>query len=170
MWGCGTELRGEVGRWGCGLHSVRWNDSALGDFDESPSHQFHYLRSVFRYQSLEAWKRAHAAAVLLLRQTDVASRPRTWSVFDQLRRAVVSVEANIVEGYALGSPRLYQRHIRIALGSAAEAECLARLAGELEYLPESVVKEVESLLGNTMRTLHGLLRQPNQIVSRRRLG
>jgi len=85
-------------------------------------------------------------------------------VFDQLRRAAVSVEANIVEGYALGTSKLFRRHLRIAMGSAAEAECLARLAGELRYLPEPVVKELEALLGGTMRALHGLLGRPRRAV------
>lgn len=86
--------------------------------------------------------------------------PRVRSLFDQLRRAVVSIEANIVEGYALGTPALCRRHLRIAMGSAAEAECLTRLAGELGYLPDTFVKESEGILGDTMRTLHGLLRNP----------
>ena len=115
---------------------------------------------VYSYRTLEAWKRAHAAAVLALRATDGAYHPRSRGVFDQLKRAAVSVEANIVEGYALGTPRLCRRHLRIALGSAAEAECLARLAGELGYLEGSVVGELESILGATMRALRGLMRSP----------
>ena len=117
-----------------------------------------------KYQSFEAWKRAHAAAVLALTATDGARQPRNWAVFDQLRRAAVSVEANIVEGYALGTSKLFRRHLRIAMGSAAEAECLARLASELRYLPEAVVKELEGLLGGTMRALHGLLDRPRRAV------
>ncbi len=119
-----------------------------------------------KYQTLEAWKRAHAAVLLTLRSTDSAYHPRARAVFDQLRRAVVSVEANIVEGYALGTVPLCRRHLRIALGSAAEAECLIRTAGELGYLPEQVTSDVEVLLGNTMRTLHGLLRS-SPIIRRR---
>ena len=76
----------------------------------------------------------------------------------QLRRAVTSVEANIVEGYALGTPPLFRRHLRIAMGSAAEAECLTRAGGELQYLPGDVVRELERLLERTMAAVHGLLR------------
>ena len=113
---------------------------------------------MYKYQSLEAWKGAHAALLLVLRSTDAAYHPRARSLFDQIRRAAVSVEANIVEGYALGTPGLCQRHLRIALGSAAEAECLIRVAGELEYLTEGTSREIEELLSHAMRALHGLLR------------
>lgn len=114
---------------------------------------------MYRYQSLEAWKRAHAAAVLVLRSTDAPAHPKCREVFSQLRRAVISVEANIVEGYALGTADLYRRHLRIALGSAAEAECLIRLSRDVNYLTDTTAKEIESILGNAMRALHGLLRR-----------
>src|SRR2546426_7869989 len=38
---------------------------------------------------------------------------------------------SIVEGYALSTPLQFRRHLRIAMGSAAEAESLTRAAGEL---------------------------------------
>jgi hypothetical protein len=52
------------------------------------------------YQSLHVWRRAHSLVIATLRETETR-QPKTWAVFDQLRRAAVSVEANIVEGYAL---------------------------------------------------------------------
>jgi four helix bundle protein len=113
-----------------------------------------------KYQSLVAWKRAHAVAVLVLRATDAAYHPRSRALFDQVRRAAISIEANVVEGYALGSSRQFRKHLRIALGSAAEAECLVRTARELAYLPEDTAVEMENLLGSTMRVLLGLLRAP----------
>jgi four helix bundle protein len=77
-----------------------------------------------------------------------------------LRRAVISVEANIVEGYALGTTPLFRRHLRIAMGSAAAAECLTRAAGELLYLPDDVVEELERLLERTMAAMPGLTHRP----------
>ena len=112
------------------------------------------------YRTLEAWKRPHGAALLALRATDGAYHPRSKSLFEQLKRAAVSVEANIVEGYALNTAPLCRRHFRIAIGSAAEAECLVRLAGELGYLESSVVNQLEKILGDAMRALRGLMRRP----------
>ncbi len=111
------------------------------------------------YRSLDAWQKAHSALLLVLRATDASYHPRCRALFDQLRRAAISTEANIVEGYALGTLRYFQQHMRIALGSAAEAECLGRVARELGYLPEEVVRELERLLGSSMRALHGLIRR-----------
>ena len=97
-------------------------------------------------------------ALLVLRATDSAYHPKSRSLFDQIRRSAFSIEANIVEGYALGTRPQFLRHLRIARGSAAEAECMARLAVEAGYLSKEAGREIEDLLAGTMRTLHGLLR------------
>jgi four helix bundle protein len=112
------------------------------------------------YRSLLAWQRAHEAVVVTLRASDQHYRPQARAVFDQLRRAIISIEANIVEGYALRTPLLFRKHLRIALGSAAEAECLVRVSGELEYLPANTIKELRRLLDGTIRTLVGFMRKP----------
>jgi len=114
--------------------------------------------SVHKYRSLAAWQAAHGLLLLTLRATDAASHPRCYALFDQMRRSAVSVEANIVEGYALGSTAQFKRHLRIALGSAAESECLARVAGEVGYLADDRVKALEGLTGRVIRTVQGLLK------------
>lgn len=117
-----------------------------------------YGSRVYAYQRLEAWKRAHHALMLTLQATDAAYHPRSRALFDQLKRAAISVEANIAEGYALGTVPLYRRHIRIALGSAAEAECLTRIAGEAGYLPVAVIGDLETTFGLALASLSGLFR------------
>lgn len=98
---------------------------------------------------------------MTLRAIDGANRPKTWALFDQLKRAAISVEANIVEGYALDTPRYFHKHMRIAFGSAAEAECMARAAraaGEVGYLEQAVVDELEAAFGDSMRLVFGLMK------------
>lgn len=112
------------------------------------------------YRTLVAWKRAHEALLLALRATDAAYHPRAKNLFEQLRRATISIEANIVEGYALNTPGTCRRHLRIAIGSAAEAECLARAAAELEYLNRDTAKALLSAFDATLGALHGLMRSP----------
>jgi len=118
------------------------------------------MHPMHSYRRLEAWKQAHAALRLTLRATDEAYHGKSRALFDQLKRAAISVEANIVEGYALGTPALCRKHLRIALGSAAEAECLALAAGEADYLEMTIVKQMETTFGGAMKALRALLRNP----------
>ena len=111
-----------------------------------------------KYRSLVAWQRAHALVLLVLRTVDARYHPRSRALFDQLKRAAISVEANIVEGYALSTRMNFRRHLRIALGSAAETESLVRIADEVEYLSREEAAEILKLVGGVIGTLFGLLR------------
>ncbi len=111
-----------------------------------------------KYRTLLGWQRSHALAAAVLGATDARYHARARILFDQLRRAAISVEANVVEGYALGTTGYFRRHLRIAIGSAAEAECLVRLAAEVGYLPVETAGALEALAGDCIRTLRGLLR------------
>ena len=120
------------------------------------------------YKSLAAWQLAAELSERVLRATARPQR-RAWAVVDQLRRAVVSADVNIVEGYALGTAPLYRRHLRIALGSAAEAERLLQIAAEHDYLPPDVCTPLANLADRTIGALYGLLRS-RRLATRRNEG
>jgi four helix bundle protein len=110
------------------------------------------------YRTLGAWQCAHRLALVTLRAADQAYHPGRAPLLIQLRRAAISVEANIVEGYALGTAALFRRHVRIALGSAAEVECLLNLAVEMRYLTAETAVELLQAADATIRALFGLVR------------
>jgi four helix bundle protein len=114
---------------------------------------------VRKYRSLIAWQRAREGTLHTFTTTNAAYHPRATALFDQLRRAVLSIELNIVEGYALGTRAQFVRHLRIAIGSAAEAQCATEIAETLQYLPEPATKRLSKLLDEILACLHGLLRR-----------
>jgi four helix bundle protein len=113
------------------------------------------------YKSLQAWRAAQELCLKVLEITDERRDTKTWAVLDQLRRAVISVDVNIVEGYALGTAPLFRRHLRIALGSAAEAERLLTIATARGYLSLTDTTPLVDLANRSMRLLYGLLRSRN---------
>lgn len=115
-----------------------------------------------------AWQLASELSDRVLRATDRSER-RAWAVVDQLRRAALSADVNIVEGYALGTAPLYRRHLRIALGSAAETERLLQIAAEHGYLPSDQCNPLSDLANKTIGALYGLLRS-RRLATRRDLG
>ena len=70
----------------------------------------------------------------------------------------MSVELNIVEGYALQTKPQFRRHLRIALGSAAEVDCLLNIAEELEYIPAADLAKLRQAADKTIAVAFGVLR------------
>jgi four helix bundle protein len=68
-----------------------------------------------------------------------------YGITSQLRRAVLSVSVNIVEGYGRQGRKELKQFINIALGSLAEVEYLLDFYKGLEYLDNNNYNNLESL-------------------------
>jgi four helix bundle protein len=115
-----------------------------------------------KYRRLVAWQRAHDVTLTVFREAQAHYHPWSRVLLDQLRRAALSVDLNIVEGCALGSVPLLRRHLRIAIGSAAEAQRITEVARELGYLPTETTSRLDRLLDDTLALLHGFMKRLNR--------
>jgi four helix bundle protein len=68
--------------------------------------------------------------------TELLPATERFGLSSQIRRAVVSVAANIGEGLGRGTEGDLERHLRIASGSAAELEVLLDAATDLGMLTQ----------------------------------
>jgi four helix bundle protein len=75
----------------------------------------------------------------------------------QIRRASISVPANIVEGSARRTTREYLNFLNIAVGSSAEAQYLIDLSMRLGLLKATVAERVCSRYGELLRSLQKLI-------------
>lgn len=112
------------------------------------------------YQKLLVWQRAHSFARSIYVVLKSFPREEQFALTSQIRRAAVSVPANIVEGYAKQSKRDYCRFLLISQGSLSECEYYLELAKDLGYITEEVYLkldiergEVGFLLGRLIRSL-----------------
>jgi four helix bundle protein len=111
------------------------------------------------HKSLEAWKSAHAVVSGVFDSTFAAPHPRAYPIYDQLRRAALSVQLNIAEGYAMQSGKAFKRYLVIAYGSAIETGDVLELIIEKALGPERLAKNILADALRTQRLLLGLIRR-----------
>ncbi len=81
-----------------------------------------------------------------------------YGITSQIRRAGVSIPANIAEGQARNTKGEFVQFIGIARGSLAELVTLLEISGDLSYLAPRDAKELLSRCSEVGRLLTGLKR------------
>jgi four helix bundle protein len=98
------------------------------------------------FRDLKVWQRAHQLVLRLYKATATFPDAERFGLISQIRRAAVSIPANIAEGSRRGTDADFARFLRIAIGSASEVDYFVLLARDLRYL---AAQEYESLNGET---------------------
>lgn len=112
------------------------------------------------FRKLIVWQKAHQLTLEVYKATATFPREELYGLTSQIRRASVSIPANIAEGCGRDSDAQLSRFLQIAMGSASELEYHLLLARDLEYLNftdherlESQVTEVKRMLASFIKKL-----------------
>jgi four helix bundle protein len=109
------------------------------------------------FRKLVVWQHAHRLTLSVYRATVRFPKDEVYGLTSQMRRASVSIGANIAEGCGRNGDREMQRYLRIALGSANEVEYHAVLAEDLEYLPRLASVQLQRDIAIVKRMLAKLV-------------
>jgi four helix bundle protein len=115
-------------------------------------------KNITGYRDLNVWDLGMQIAELVYQLTGQLPKEESYGLTSQLRRAAVSISANIAEGHAKGFTKDYLRHLAYAIGSLAEVETLLELSVRLGFLSALSVCELNELIGEERRMLRGLQR------------
>jgi four helix bundle protein len=109
------------------------------------------------FQDLIVWQKAHKFVLATYKITSTFPQSEIYGLTSQLRRAAVSIPANIVEGFKKAGKADKSRFLNIAQASLEESRYYLLLAQDLEYCNCSQMlkqlEEVSKLLDAYNRTI-----------------
>ena len=92
------------------------------------------------YRELRVWQRSVELASECCAIADGLPNAERFALGSQIRRAAVSIPANIAEGYGRNGRAEYVHHVGIARGSLYELETLIEIARLRGYVSETDVQ------------------------------
>jgi four helix bundle protein len=110
------------------------------------------------HTKLKVFELADRLAIRIYRSTASFPPAERYGLQAQIRRAAVSIPANIVEGCARATQAEYSRFIEISYGSARELQYEVALSARLGYLDEKSAEHLDRECTALARALNGLLR------------
>ena len=110
------------------------------------------------HERLDVWNKSLDFVVDMYRLTESFPKEEKFGLTSQVRRAAVSVPANIAEGAGRQSEKEFVHFLSNAQGSASELATEILIAFRLGFLSEQDYATSSDGLDNIGRMIHGLSR------------
>jgi four helix bundle protein len=111
------------------------------------------MKPTFSFENILAWQKAHSLTILVYQITRNFPEDEKFGLTSQFRRAAVSVEANIAEGYKKISKADKLRFLNISEGSLAECRNYIILSRDLYFINEEEYTSLYLALEESSRLL-----------------
>jgi four helix bundle protein len=130
--------------------------------------EFNMVKVNHNFKKLKIWQEATEMVVLLYEEVSNYPQEEKYGLVSQIRRASVSIAANIAEGSARGSNPDFIRFLYISKGSLAEVITLLTVASRLNITKQSKTETIiEKLmhLNNSIYSFIKTLNKPSRTIS-----
>jgi len=107
---------------------------------------------------LIVWQKGHLLILDIYRVTQNFPKEELYGLTSQIRRAVISVTSNIVEGFVRHSKKEKIQFYFIALGSATEVESQLLIAKDLKFMKVEIYYELSSKVIEIVKMLNKLIK------------
>lgn len=110
------------------------------------------------FMDLRVWKESMDLAEASYALAKVFPKDENYGLTSRLRRAAVSLPANIAEGYGRETKGSYVHHLKIAQGSLRELQTHVLFAGRVQIIETAATKSVLDRCETVAKMLNGLIR------------
>ncbi|MBM3819002.1 MAG: four helix bundle protein [Acidimicrobiia bacterium] len=112
--------------------------------------------TIRNYQDLIAWQKAMDLAVAVYAASQALPVEERFGLTTQMRRAAVSIAANIAEGQGRATDGEFGNQLSVAHGSTRELETHVMLSERLQMLPAEKTQPLLDMCSEVGRLVTGL--------------
>jgi len=113
----------------------------------------------YSYRELIVWQKGITLVVEIYKLTDSFPKQEIYSLTSQIRRAAISIPANIAEGSARAHRKEFCQFVRVAYASGAELETHLEIAKRLGFVTDVNIRKVIDLLEEVMKMTNALAKR-----------
>jgi four helix bundle protein len=116
------------------------------------------MSKINTYEELPVWQQSHKLVIEVYSASRKFSKEELFVLTAQLRRAAISVPANIVEGFYCDTTKELIKFLYISRGSCGEVLYHLKLAYDLGYLTKEKYQDLRKQYDNIARQLNGWIK------------
>jgi four helix bundle protein len=114
--------------------------------------------TVDKFEDLKCWQEARKLTKLIYALTKSGGLGRDFGLRDQMRRASVSIMANIAEGFQRRADREFVQFLFIAMASASEIKSHLYVALDQGYIAQEQFNNAYQYSGNAGKMISSLIK------------
>lgn len=92
------------------------------------------MSKIKRVEDIQVWQKARELNIEIYKITNNSFMSKDFTLCNQIRKASISIMANIAEGYGRRSNKEFTNFLNIAHGSSAELQSHLYIALDLKYV------------------------------------
>jgi len=115
------------------------------------------MPTIRRFDEIEAWQKARELTKLVYKLSGCGSFAKDFGLRDQIRRASVSMMANIAEGFERDGTGEFVQFLAVAKGSAAEVLSHAYVALDQNFISQEDFDRLVARTAEVGRMLAALM-------------
>jgi four helix bundle protein len=114
------------------------------------------MKYIKNYRDLIVWQKSMDLNLMIYNCTKSFPKEELFGLTSQMRRAAVSMSANIAEGHLRNSKGEFHHFLGIAKGSLAELETFLILSEKLKFITDEISDNLMKLSKGISKMLHAL--------------
>lgn len=105
-------------------------------------------KKIQSFTDLETWKESHKLVIMIYQISKKFPKEELFALTSQIRRAAISINSNIAEGFSRNTLKDKTQFYCISLGSLTEIQSQLMIARDLKYIS---LNDFEQLVDQSVR-------------------